>query len=74
MAHNSSLLALCKQLVNPNRAYIIIVMCINKLVLFRLSTCTLTLIRSRGRTDITLSAKYFKRSKRADFIYVTKIK
>ncbi len=40
--------------------------CKNKSVLFRYSLCTVTLIRSPGRTDITLSTKYLRYCRRAD--------
>jgi hypothetical protein len=38
-----------------------IFMCINKSVLFRSATCSVTVTRSLGRINITLSNKYLKK-------------
>jgi hypothetical protein len=37
----------------------------NRLVLFRLSSCTVTLTRNSGRSDRNTSMKYLRRSRRA---------
>jgi hypothetical protein len=47
-----------------------IVMCINQLVLFRLSTYT-TLARSPERINITLFTKYLRRSRGPKYITIT---